>query len=576
MSRSKRVWSSILATWMLVGLILSACAAPTPDVVEVEKVVTKEVEKVVTKIVEEKVVEEVTKIVEVQVPVDAERWTGPGFGGIIRFVMGGAITSADTIGATAASTQVLAIHINESLVALSENYQIIPMLAESWDISEDGKTYTFYLRQGIKFHNGEEMTAADVMASFERFRQVSPRRSDFDVVESCTAADDYTVVFELANPNRAFLSSMAAVYADMAVQPKSVIEGKGAEQLKVPEEIIGTGPYYLAEFDPDIKVVLKRFEDYQPLPGPRDGVGGGKIPYADEIHILTVPETASQLAGLEAGSFDSKWNFSAADYVAFKGHPEIVSETFFPGERILMSFNFRATPTDNVTFRHAVNAALDMEELALFYTGGDRTQFRLNPYIWPLEGAMYLPDDPVAEATYNQNDVERARELLAETGYAGEELVWISTRDYETIYMVTENLVNQLRRKLDLNIKIEVHDWPSFMAKMEEPDTWHFVNTAYSSWLFMPYVLKGIWTCEGGSVLRAGYCNPEMDAAFEAAERSRNRSEEEAAWRDVQRIFWEDLVHVLLFDGPAYVMHREEVKGFEGWYRPRFFGVWKE
>ena len=189
---------------------------------------------------------------------------------------------------------------------------------------------------------------------------------------------------------------------------------------------------------------------------------------------------------------------------------------------------------------------------------------------------MYLPNDPVAEAHYNQNDVEKAKQLLEESGYQGEELIWNTTRDWEDHYLNAVAITDQLKEKLGLNIELEVYDAASMLGKMEEESGWHFALGQYGSYNFFPMVLDSFWNCESTSSLNAGYCNPELDAAFEAAIRAVTDAEEEAAFREVQRIFWEDLPNIKMYEAPSVLVVRKEVKNYAGWYRSRFFSVWLE
>jgi len=562
----KKKWQ-IFSLLIVVSLFLSACATPTPKVVE----------KVVTQVVKETVVVEGTpQVVEKVVTVPPEKWTGRGFGGTLNAVLGGAPPTADVPTTSAAATQILAIHVHETLVAFSEDYKPIPMVAKSWDISDEGKTYTFHLRQGKKFHNGQEVTAEDVVASYNRFVEISPRAPAFaEVVESVEATDKYTVVIKLVHPSRMLLTNLAMIYAALPIQPKSVIEGKAGGELAVPEDIIGCGPYKLKEYNPDTLIVLERFEDYEPLPGERDGMGGAKIPYLDEIRYHIVPEYSAQLAGLEAGQYDLI-GLLASDFARFEEHPDIEAFHAYPGEIAVMLFNHREQYTKDVKFRQAILAALDMKEIGLYEAGGDPEGVRANPYLWPVEGGMYLPNDPVAESHYNQNDPEKAKQLLKEAGYEGEELVWVTTRDYESLYLMAVATADQLEKKLDMPIKIEVLDWTSMNARWEEPSGWHFTNTGYSSFQYFPMVLDSYWNCNAVSAVRCGYCNPQLDAAFKAADAALTAEEEEAAFREVQRIFWEDLPNIKIYDRPSYGARLKDLAGYTPWYRDRFFGVWKE
>ncbi len=563
-------------TVVLVLAMLIGCG--TPQVVEKEvTVVVKETTMVdsAPQVVKETVVVAGTpQVVEKVVTAEAERWTGQGFGGVLHVAMGGSPPTMDSATTTEVSTQLVSLQIFETLVAMSENYKVVPMLAESWEVSADGKVYTFHLREGIKFHNGQEMTAEDVVASYERFLQVAARAGSFSTVESAVAQDQYTVVFTLSEPNRGFLTNLAYVSAELAIQPKSVIEGKAAGELKVPDEIVGTGPYRLAEYNADTLIVLKRFDDYQPLPGPRDGMAGGKIPYFDEIQIHIVPDPAALMLGVESGDYHIPADIGATQIASIEGKPDITVSTFYPGYSDILRFNHAEKFTSDVKFRQAILAALDMQEIGLYASGGDATKFRLNPYLWPSEGAMYLPNDTLAESSYNQNDVEKAKQLLAESGYQGEELVWVTTRDWEVHYLIAVAVADQLQKKLGLNVKIDVYDAASMEAKTEQPTGWHFSAGQWGSYNYFPLVVNTFLNCESTSSVRAGYCNPEFDAAYQAAIRATTDEEEEAAYREVQRIWYEDLPAIKLYEEPAFIAYRDEVKNFQPWYRTRFFGAW--
>ena len=567
-SKNKK-WASFFALLIVGSLILSACGpTPTPEVIE----------KVVTQVVKETVVVEATpQVVEKVVtttPEPVAKWTGAGFGGVLNVAMAEALSDIDAPATTSSSTQMVSVNINETLVAFSENYKIVPMLAESWDISDDGKTYTFHLRQGVKFHNGEEMTSEDVIASYERVIAISPAAARFDMVESYEAPDEYTVVFRVKFPTRQFLVSLASLSGEMAIQPKSVIEGKGAGELKVPEEIIGTGPYKLASYDYDTLIVLERFEDYQPLPGERDGAAGAKIPYFDEIRIHIVPESASKVAGFQAGDYDIITQVRPAEYAQVKGQPGLNVGTFYPGMMRFFQFNDRDERYGGtVKWRQAILAALDMKEIGMYASGGDPSLFSVTPTLWPPGGAMYLPGDPAVEALYNQNDVEKAKRLLEEVGYDGEELVYMT---YEQPPLISQAVAKQLEEKLGLNIKIEVMDWPACSARREEPTGWAFMDNDCSSYNYMPFVIRNFFHCESDSVVRGTYCNRDLDAAFDAALAALTDEEAQQAWREAQRIIYEDVPFIKLFDEPDFYATRADIKDYKGWYRTRYFGVWRE
>ena len=177
-------------------------------------------------------------------------------------------------------------HLYENLVAMGGNFTAKPMLAKSWDISEDGKTFTFHLREGIKFHNGEEMTSADVLATFERYARVSPGKAALEDVKEYRTPDAYTFVIELNSINAVFVDQLKTPVYPFSILPASQ---KDKEPRQI--DIIGTGPFKLGEWVKDSHLIIERNDDYSPnleAEG-RDGYAGKKTVYLDAVRYNFVP-----------------------------------------------------------------------------------------------------------------------------------------------------------------------------------------------------------------------------------------------------------------------------------------------
>src|SRR5690625_4487556 len=176
--------------------------------------------------------------------------------------------------------------IFETLMTVDSDYNPVPMLAESVN-TEDNKTYTFHLREGILFHNGKEMIADDVIASMERWLELSTITGNIFEGATWTAKDDYTVVLELQQPSSLTLDTLATSKQAPGIMPKEIVESATAEGV---EEFIGTGPYEFVEWRQDQYIHYKRFDDYQPREEEADGLGGKKEALLDEIYIHFVPD----------------------------------------------------------------------------------------------------------------------------------------------------------------------------------------------------------------------------------------------------------------------------------------------
>jgi peptide/nickel transport system substrate-binding protein len=591
-----KTWMSVFSLLLVLTLLLSACATPTPEVIEkvVEKVVTQIVKEtqVVKETVKETVIvegtpqvveKEVTKVVEVEVekvvtptpePV-AEKCTEPAFGGVFKAALGSSPPSLDTMATVAAATTYISLHTHEKLVEFGEDYSVIPGLAESWDMSDDGKTYTFYLREGVKFHNGKEMTSEDVIASLERYLEVSARRAQFDLLESWEAPDDYTVVMQLSSPSAGWLGTLATPASDLSIWPKEIIEGKPKGEIN-PEDVVGTGPYQLVEVLPDQLYRMTRFEDYEPLPGERDGLGGAKIPYFDEVHLLIVPETGARMAGLETGEYDWVGTPPGTDLPRLDANPETQVFVTKPASGGYVLFNHADPLSGNLKFREAVLAVLDMEAVGMAMADGNRDLFDLNYSIWPPQTVWYTEDD-YAQSRYNQNDPETAKQLLEEAGYAGEEVILVGTRTSPALFKQVMAVADQLQNKLDMNVRVEMYDWPGTISKWAEETGWHIGSTTnITLQLLNPNAASGYWGSWGTHPVRVHYSNPEFDAAFEALDRTATFEERKEQLKEIQRLFYEDLPNIKTVEIYSTSAGRSDICNYKGWYRLRFFGVWRQ
>ena len=179
-------------------------------------------------------------------------------------------------------TGAIGIHVYEALFQMDENYEPQPVLAESYEMSDDGKEYTIKLRQGVKFHNGDEMKADDVVASMNRWMELSPKAKTLIGGSVFEKVDDYTVKLTVNEPSSDIIMVLASPIQFAAIYPKSVVDSASDEGVK---EYIGTGPYKVAEWKQDQYVKLEKNEDYQPAEGKSSGLAGAKNAQADTITI---------------------------------------------------------------------------------------------------------------------------------------------------------------------------------------------------------------------------------------------------------------------------------------------------
>jgi len=467
--------------------------------------------------------------------------------------------------------QQIAVHIFEPLVAYGEDYsEILPVLASSWEVDATGRRYTFQLEPKATFSDGDPLTAEDVVASYERIRDYSAVGEEFEIIEEMIITDPKTVVFVLST-NIDLIRLMAGPVMLQAIMKKEIAEAAGAEELLV-DELIGTGPYMVVERLPDVHVKLIKNPYYTPYTdAPRSGFGGKKEAIADEILFIPVPEVSTRLAGLETGQYDFAEAVPVTSYSSLMANPDINAFLQKPLWAIIWELNQSEPPMDNPVFRQAVLAALDMETVMKTVAMGDPNFYRVQPSFWTPEQTL-LHNDAGAEF-YNAHNISRAKRLLEEAGYQGQDIILLSNRDYDWMYRTTLAAAAQLEAA-GIKVRIEFSDWPSQIGKALTNKGWHINQTGWSFWFSAFVHAKASFLC--GAPYSYAYCNEEMDRLLHAAALHHTNAELRQIAIEIQELAYEDIPVIRFGDFFGLAATRKELQGFQPWYvTPRFWGVSK-
>ncbi len=382
----------------------------------------------------------------------------PKAGGEIKVRIRTDLVSTDPHKSTALVNATVLCHVVEPLLAYDKGLKIVPVAAESWEVDDDYKTYTFHLLKGKKFHNGREMTAEDVKYSIGRMMdpQFCARAKLFENVDRVEAVDKYTAKIHLTRSEAGFPHALAYIAPIMAILPREEVEKQGGD-ITHP---VGTGPYKFVEWKPDRHVILEKFDDYKGQTGPRSGMGGERIAYLDKITFVPVPEESVSVMSLLNKEVDLMQGFPPkymekyeSEYAA-KG---VVAQEV-PG-LIWVGLHIGVTQPvmDNETFRNACAYAVDIEQLAKAAFMGHA---RVNPSAIAL-GNQYR--SAVFDKWYKP-DPAKAKELLKASGYNGEEIVFDTTKKYDYFYKMAVAAHAQLQA-VGINAKLNVVDWPVLLQK---------------------------------------------------------------------------------------------------------------
>lgn len=374
--------------------------------------------------------------------------------------------SMDPHMSTSAATGMITRHVFEGLMALNENYESVPMLAESIEESDDGLTYTFHLREGIKFHNDKEMVAEDIVASMERWME---KNTSADLIYSGSEwveEDDYTVSLVLETPATGVLDAMAPILQAPAIMPKEVIDE--ADETGV-TEYIGTGPFKFEEWIQDQHIHVSKFADYEPVDMEPSGLAGKKEALIDDIYFEIVTDASTRMAGMSAGEYDVAYAMPNDSYEDLKADEHIITYEA-PAGHLYLIFNKKEGIFTDPKMRQAVNSALNIDEILLAaYTHEDL--YELDHGYMSKHAANWYSE--TGKSFYNQNDQEAAEKLMEEAGYDGEEFTVLTSQDVPTIYNAAVVIQEQMKQ-VGINVNLGDYDWATVSEKREDPSEWGF------------------------------------------------------------------------------------------------------
>ncbi len=307
----------------------------------------------------------------------------PKRGGVLRVGNLGEPPALDAHWTTASITETLTNHVYEGLYSLDASNRPTPMLAESHTVSKDGLTYTFKLRQGIKFHNGKEMTSEDVVPSLTRWgKQSIYGKALFAQVADWRAVDKYTVEMKLKEKSAIVLISLAVPNNFGAIYPKEIAE-KFPPEVKA-TEWVGTGPFKLAEWKPDQYIRMVRFDEYRSRNEQPNGYGGGKTAWLDEIRWIPVPEVATRVAQVETGELEFADDLNLDAYERLKKNPNARTIISKPYYWLVAVFNKKEGLMTNAKLRQAWQAAIDIEPIMKNVAGGHAEFYRMDSSREPI------------------------------------------------------------------------------------------------------------------------------------------------------------------------------------------------
>lgn len=448
----------------------------------------------------------------------------------------------DPRGSTNIISWSLAYHIADPLVGKDRNLKIIPLLAESWE-RVDARTWRFKLRRGVKFHNGEEVTAQAVKATIDAM--VNPEvikgkniqissilRQGLRGIERVQAPDPHTVVITTKAPFRPLLGSLSMV----GITPRSALD---APESYIAHPI-GAGPYKFAEYTPGSRLVLEANSDYW-----------GEKPKFKRLIVRIIPENATRIAALQSGELMAIMNVPPDAISRIRANKKLeVRETLTSRYTFLYLQNDRP-PFNDKRVRLAVNYALDKEGICRGLFHGLAT-----PASAPMGPATLFFNRALRPYPH---DVVKARQLLAEAGYPNGLKITMGTPFGRFINdrQVGEAAAGQLS-KAGFTVDLKVEEWGTSFSNLIGRK-YDVMFGAYGGSVDPDYMLNWLFVNKTSVI---GYNRPDVEALLADGLQAVDDTAARPIYERLQKMIWEDAPLGFLYNQPEIVAYNKRLKGF--------------
>lgn len=450
------------------------------------------------------------------------------------------------------SEQVVKMLYN-TLLKFEDDGTVVGDLAESWSVSEDKLTWTFNLKQGVKFHNGKELTSADVKATFDRaLNAEAGGLRTTEIIKMFTAVeapDPYTVTITTDGPYGPMESLMCNM--SLGIMDADYIEQYGLDLGTSVEGENGTGPFKVVSWERDQEIVVERFDDYFGTPA--------KL---KTVVYTVIPEAASRVIALETGEVDVIDKPTNEDLERLEADTENFTVLRKPTiSQRLFRFGCNDPIISNTKVRQAIVYAIDRQAIidALF------------------TGSAYPSTAPLAPVTFGysdlgeiEQDLELAKSLLAEAGYPdGFDTKIVTTERYQNGIELAE-IISQQLAEIGINAKIEVWEWSALSASWngitaDEFDQPIFIMGAGPSMRDADGGLRGLYTTSETGLNDRNYgfySNAEVDALIEQGMQETDQQKRVEIYKEAMEILYrEDPVAFWLFDMYGLAITSSKVEG---------------
>lgn len=499
-------------------------------------------------------------------PLPSAAQPKPVKGGNLNIATPGDPRSLDPVASPGPLTARYAEILYESLFAPDQHFTPRPMLVERYTKSADGLTYTFTLRSGVTFHDGSPLTAADVVASLNRFFKADFAGRDVAKdVASVAAADDKTVTLTLKRPRFPLLYELAGPASQ--IFKAANLEGLASTGL-TQKQAIGTGPYKLKSWVPGQSIVLERHEGYRSRTEEDwGGLAGAKHAYLDTLTFTFVSDPSAQVSGLQSG----RWDYlqpNIDQYDILKADRRLTVAALAGANLNTVSMNFSdASIFAKKEAREALSLVMDRPKIVAA-KGGNADITNLSPAFVVKANKLLYSDAGAQE--YRRHDAAKAKELFAKAGLKpGQAIRIVAVNNFPWLQQTAVVLQGELK-KIGIEATIHSFDWASVTQMVQKKEGWDIEPIFYNAVVTSPAqmrLLKNVW---GNS-----YASAEMDARLAQYNAAASEEHAKKVFADLQGFLWSQYAYPVIDVTHEYAAYTTRLKGYGKFYHV-FWNSWLE
>jgi len=497
----------------------------------------------------------------------------------LRFIPEGNLQNPDPIWSTTTVARNFGYMVWDTLYGVNEALQPQPQMVEGHEVSADGLIWRMRLRDGLKFHDGQPVRSADCIASVARWM----KRDSFGLrlgasLNEIRAIDDKSFEFRLKRPFPLLSAGLAKPTANVCfVMPERMAKVDPYKQI---DEYTGSGPYRFLrnEWVPGASAAFARNEAYVPRQEAADFVAGGKVANFDRIEWKVIPDASTSAAAMQNDEADW-WQTPTPDLLGLLRKASGVKVDLLDafGNMGVMRGNMLHPPFDNIEFRRAVLPAINQADFMHAAMGEETDLFKINV-------GAFTPSSPLAnnaglEALTGPRDLDKAKRLVAASGYKGERVVFLAPSDYPIIYAYGQ-VGADLLSKLGVNVDFQPSDWGTMINRRNnkgspEEGGWSVFCTNWEGLNLVDPGAHAPIVGTGDSAWFGWYSSPKMEALRGAWFDAPDLATQKKVAEQIQMLVWEEVPYYPLGQIFQPIARRTNITGIVRAPFPLFWNVKK-